>query len=44
MRAATMFTIYIIGENLQRKVNIYNSLAASALFLLIMGAVLILRG
>lgn len=35
MRASTMFTIYIIGENLQRKANIYNSLSASALFLLL---------
>lgn len=35
MRASTMFTIYIIGENLQRRANIYNSLSASALFLLL---------
>ncbi len=35
MRAATMFSIYIIGENIQRRTNIYNSLAASALILLL---------
>lgn len=36
MRAAAMFTIFVIGENLQRKANIYNSLAASAFFLLLL--------
>lgn len=35
MRAAAMFSIFVIGENLQRKANIYNSLAASAFFLLL---------
>jgi competence protein ComEC len=35
MRASAMFTIFIIGENLQRKSNIYNSLAASAFILLL---------
>jgi len=35
MRASAMFTIFVIGENLQRKTNIYNSLAASAFFLLL---------
>ncbi len=35
MRAATMFTIFVIGENLNRKSNIYNSLAASAFILLL---------
>ena len=34
MRAATMFSIFVIGENINRKSNIYNSLAASAFFLL----------
>jgi competence protein ComEC len=35
MRASTMFTIFVIGENINRKPNSYNSLAASALFLLL---------
>ena len=35
MRAATMFTIFILGENLQRRSSIYNSLAASAFILLL---------
>ena len=35
LRAATMFSIFIIGENINRKANIYNSLAASALILLL---------
>lgn len=35
-RAATMFTFLIIGNNLNRQTNIYNSLAASALFLLLL--------
>ena len=35
MRAATMFTIFIIGDNLNRNSNIYNSLAASATLLLL---------
>lgn len=35
MRASTMFTIFVIGDNLNRKANSYNSLAASALFLLL---------
>ena len=35
MRASLMFTIFIAGENLQRKSNIYNSLAASAFILLL---------
>jgi competence protein ComEC len=34
MRASTMFSIFVIGENINRKPNSYNSLAASALFLL----------
>jgi competence protein ComEC len=34
MRAATMFSIFAIGENIQRKSNIYNSMAASAFILL----------
>ena len=35
MRAATMFSIFTIGENLNRRSNIYNLLAASACFLLL---------
>lgn len=35
MRASTMFTIFVIGDNLNRKANTYNSLAASALLLLL---------
>ena len=35
MRAATMFSIFVIGENISRKSNIYNSLAISAFFLLL---------
>lgn len=35
MRAATMFTIFVIGENISRKPNSYNSLAASAMLLLL---------
>ncbi len=34
-RAATMFTFIIIGWNIRRQVNIYNTLAASAFFLLL---------
>jgi competence protein ComEC len=33
MRASAMFSIFVIGQNLNRKPNIYNSLAASAFFL-----------
>lgn len=35
LRASTMFTIVIIGTNINRRANIYNSLAASAMFLLL---------
>ena len=35
MRAATMFSIFVVGENINRKSNIYNSLAASAFILLL---------
>ena len=35
MRASLMFSFYIIGDNLHRKANIYNSLAASAFLLLL---------
>jgi competence protein ComEC len=35
MRAATMFSIFAIGENLNRRSNIYNSMAASAFILLL---------
>ncbi|VAW24283.1 DNA internalization-related competence protein ComEC/Rec2 [hydrothermal vent metagenome] len=34
-RAATMFSIVIIGENLRRPANIYNTLASSAFLLLV---------
>lgn len=34
-RATMMFTFVIIGENMRRPVNIYNSLSASALFLML---------
>ncbi len=34
-RAATMFTFVVIGRSLKRQVNIYNTLAASAFFLLL---------
>jgi competence protein ComEC len=34
-RAATMFTFFVVGDNLKRQTNIYNSLAASALILLL---------
>ncbi len=34
-RASAMFSIFVIGQNLNRKPNIYNSLAASAFFLLL---------
>ncbi len=35
MRASLMFSIYVIGENIGRKSNIYNSMAASAFILLL---------
>lgn len=35
MRAATMFSIFAIGENLNRRSNIYNLMAASAFILLL---------
>ena len=34
-RATLMFSIYLIGENLNRKANVYNSLAASAFLILV---------
>ncbi len=36
LRASTMFSLVIIGGNMNRKANIYNSLVASALFLLLL--------
>ncbi len=36
MRASTMFSLFVIGENISRKPNSYNSLAASAIFLLLL--------
>ncbi len=35
MRAATMFSFVVVGQNLRRQANIYNTLAASAFFLLL---------
>ena len=35
LRATAMFSVYIIGENIYRKANIYNSLALTAFFLLL---------
>lgn len=35
LRATAMFSVYIIGENLNRKSNIFNSLALTAFFLLL---------
>lgn len=35
LRAAAMFSVFIIGENIQRKANIFNSLALTAFFLLL---------
>lgn len=35
-RATVMFTFVIIGDNIRRPVNIYNSLTASALFLILL--------
>ncbi|MCD6355157.1 MAG: ComEC/Rec2 family competence protein [Prolixibacteraceae bacterium] len=35
-RAATMFSIFVVGNNLRRQANIYNSLAASAFFILLL--------
>lgn len=36
LRASTMFSIVIVATNLKRRASIYNSLAASALFLLLL--------
>jgi competence protein ComEC len=35
-RAATMFTFVVIGQNIKRQLNIYNTLAASAFLLLLL--------
>jgi len=35
LRATAMFSVYIIGENIHRKANIFNSLALTAFFLLL---------
>jgi len=43
MRAATMFSFVIIGQSLHRTVNIYNILAASAFFLLLINPYLIMK-
>ncbi|MFO8068205.1 MAG: ComEC/Rec2 family competence protein, partial [Bacteroidales bacterium] len=42
-RASTMFTFMAIGSSIKRKTNIYNTLAASALFLLIINPYLITK-
>jgi len=42
VRAASMFTFISIGQNINRQVNIYNSLAASAFVLLVINPYLIL--
>ncbi len=43
MRAATMFTFIVIGKTLKRPSNIYNTLAASALLLLIVNPFLLME-
>jgi len=35
-RAAAMFTFVVVGQNLRRQINIYNTLTASAFFLLLL--------
>lgn len=41
MRAATMFSFVVVGQNLNRHTNIYNSIAASAFLLLLINPYLI---
>jgi competence protein ComEC len=41
MRAATMFSFVVIGENLNRKTNIYNTLALSAFVLMLINPLII---
>lgn len=41
MRASTMFTFVIVGENLKRKTNIYNTLAVSAFVLMLVNPLII---
>lgn len=41
LRAATMFSFVVIGQTINRKTNIYNTLAASALLLLLLNPFLI---
>ncbi|MBT6807961.1 MAG: DUF4131 domain-containing protein [Flavobacteriales bacterium] len=43
LRASTMFSFVIIGGMLKRKTNIYNTLAASAIFLLIIDPLIIMQ-
>ena len=38
MRAATMFSIFAVGENMHRRSNIYNLMAISAFFLLLINS------
>lgn len=42
-RAATMFSFVVIGQSLQKPTNIYNSLAASAIFLMILNPMIIYK-
>ncbi len=41
MRAATMFSFIVVGQNIGRETNIYNTLSASALLLLIINPYLV---
>lgn len=43
LRSATMFSLILIGENLNRKTNIYNTLAFSAFLLMIINPTIIYR-
>ncbi len=43
LRATTMFSLIIIGKCLQRNINIYNSIAASALLLLLINPLMIME-
>lgn len=42
-RAATMFSFVVIGQSINRPTNIYNSLAASAIFLMIINPMIIYK-
>ncbi len=43
MRASTMFTFVALGQNFRRSTNIYNTLAASALILILLNPLIISR-